>query len=600
MLVPMAYGDNRIQKSSKGTILRGKAEETYDSEIEAAYTRLFTAGIGGDVQDADVATTIQSTIEKILGSKVAASKAALTPDTDLFTYGVDSVASIQIRYTLKQLIPADADEPPLSIVEDCGSIGKLAKFVLAVRHGEAFEEETETDELQLMQDLVREYSDFRAVASEARATLHAAKISTEASAPPSGQVIILTGATGALGAHILHLYRQDPSVAHIYCLVRGATPAASLARVSKSLAARNLAQLTLSDDARITVLQCSLGAPLLGLEPAIYARLAATATTVMHLAWAVNFRMRLSSFRADHLAGLRNLLALASASVETPPPAFAFCSSVASVSASACARVEECIETDPRAASPLGYSRSKWVAEGICAAAAAGPGGLRVGVFRVGQLAGDTVSGAWNANEAYPLMLASVRATGCLPGLDEAVTWLPVDVAARAMVEGADSLAADESGVEHGSEARVFHVLNPHATPSFTTLLAWLQTLEEKPFEVLKPKQWVERMQVLQDKQPEHPALRLLGLWRNAYGDDKPEASHEDHKQDEQEGRIGPVFAQEKSKIAAPVLRDVGPVSEDYFGKLWGWIVKEVVDGGKGEVDGRGNGEQKEEEGKKA
>lgn len=633
MLVPMVFGESKLQKSSKGTILRGKAEEVYADDIEAAYARLFTAGVGGDVADAEVAETIQSAIERIVGDKAVASKPSLTHETDLFAYGVDSVASIQIRYTLKQLLPVNAEEPPLSIVEDCGSIGKLTEFILARRRGETFQDDSADGELDAMRDLVEEFSDFTSVAARAVAEIDnhssgtaSATEDVDHKAHSPGQVIVLTGATGALGAHILNIYRADPTVSHIYCLVRGATPTASRERVSKSLAARGLEPLTssFSSSAKVTVLQASLGDALLGLNPPTYALLARTVNVVMHLAWAVNFRMRLASFKADHISGLRNLLALAAsplrdrdASTEsdnasagasasaagngntnekakTEPPVFAFCSSVASVIASAPrpsnSEIPERISTDPNDASPLGYSRSKWVAEGICAAAACRAPSLRnrVGVFRVGQLAGDTVRGAWNANEAYPLMLGSVRATGCLPALEEVVGWLPVDVAAKAMVEGARALEVGWRG-GGGEGVEVFHVLNPHSTPTFKTLLAWLATLEGRgmaggevaPFEILPPAEWIARMDKLQEEQPEHPALRLLGLWRGAYGSSKGggesvgSKGNDDEVNGKKEDRQ--VFSQKASKIAAPVLKDVGPVNAAYFGKLWRWIVKEVV-----------------------
>lgn len=57
-------------------------------------------------------------------------------------------------------------------------------------------------------------------------------------------------------------------------------------------------------------------------------------------------------------------------------------------------------------------------------------------MLRIGQLCGDRESGVWNATEAWPLMLASGRVAGCLPGLEgEALGWLAVDLAAEAVAE---------------------------------------------------------------------------------------------------------------------------------------------------------------------
>jgi len=363
---------------------------------------------------------------------------------------------------------------------------------------------------------------------------------------------------------------------------------------------------------------------------------------------------------------LRNLLALADSPLRNTQKTtgrmmeravFAFCSSVASVSSSRPREggvVEERISMEPGDASPLGYSRSKWVAEGVCGRAAAAvsspsspQGSSKIGVFRVGQLSGDTAKGIWNANEAWPLMLGSVRKTGCLPDLEgEVVGWLAVDIAARAMVEGAKSLASPQRSIEEqdarGDEegaARVFHILNPHATPTFSTLLGWLGKLEasaggaaaedgeSSSFEVLPPREWLARLEKVQVVEPGYPALRLLGLWRGAYGGTSDanaasrtateeetgmdgstmgEETKTNHEESESvttsgikvtaadEGVVkqtdaneivvkhpastGVTFGQTKSKEAAPAMRDVRPVDEAYFEKLWGWIVREVCE----------------------
>lgn len=41
----------------------------------------------------------------------------------------------------------------------------------------------------------------------------------------------------------------------------------------------------------------------LGLSTQMYETIAAEATIIMHIAWSVNFRMRLRSFEKDNIAG---------------------------------------------------------------------------------------------------------------------------------------------------------------------------------------------------------------------------------------------------------------------------------------------------------
>ena len=309
--------------------------------------------------------------------------------------------------------------------------------------------------------------------------------------------------------------------------------------------------------------------PDLGLSRDDYADLAANAVSIIHAAWAVNFRASLRSFVKDHLLGLHNLLLFALSSSHALSPHFTFCSSTASVILSRPnAPVQERISQSPLTASPLGYSRSKWIAEVICARAHASTRLKgRISVLRVGQLCGDTTHGVWNASEAWPLMLSSVRASGSLPDLPhESLSWLPVDVAAAAVAEassiddGADSNAEEE-------EVPVYHILNPHLKPTWSDLLIWLKRLYPG-FSILPPNEWVENLENLRGKAEEHPARKLVGLWRDAYCGDNVKQEGKDKQE--------LVFEMEKTKKAIAVMRDVRPVDEELFAKIWTWIEGKV------------------------
>ena len=74
----------------------------------------------------------------------------------------------------------------------------------------------------------------------------------------------------------------------------------------------------------------------------------------------------------------------------------------------------ERLSPEPSSASPLGYSRSKWVAEHICLEAHNRTSLRgRIAVVRVGQLAGDSMSGVWNTKEAWPMMLSTAKLIKC-------------------------------------------------------------------------------------------------------------------------------------------------------------------------------------------
>lgn len=227
----------------------------------------------------------------------------------------------------------------------------------------------------------------------------------------------------------------------------------------------------------------------------------------------------------------------------------------------------------PKSASPLGYSRSKWVAERICHNAHYNTRlRSRIAIFRVGQLSGDTQNGIWNTQEAWPMMLSTARLTGCLPALeDEPLNWLPVDVAAKSFVQALSSRSAGEKVNGSGeNRPQVYHVLNENQEPNWMRLLSWLKKMED--FEIVDPQDWLGRLEKSKDQEENknHPAMRLLGHWKNAYGEsplNPTESQGTDPSSDERQ-----VFAMDETKKVAPVLDKVRPVDEEYFKKIWSWL----------------------------
>lgn len=196
-------------------------------------------------------------------------------------------------------------------------------------------------------------------------------------------------------------------------------------------------------------------------------------------------------------------------------PSFIFCSSTASaLGPIATSPVPETISIDPLIASTLGYSRSKWVAEAICSRAHETTR-LRnhIAVLRIGQLCGDTQSGVWNATEAWPLMLSSVKVTNSLPNLDEPLSWLPVNLAAQAVLQ----IASRKPLQENEPTLPVYHILNNDHTVRWSDLLHWMRNVAA-PFETVSAKQWIQQLESLKEDEVEHPAMKLLALWKSAVG----------------------------------------------------------------------------------
>lgn len=545
MLIPLPHQEP-LEKSSKGTLIRRVAEARFEDVINHAYDEQ-DSNESVNVSDDELPQHLKGLIQSITSQS-----ADLTNDMDLFSYGVDSIACMQLRTRLRGLIP-DCDKPlPMSVIEDCGSIKRLTDYVLRRRHGESGV--IEEDEEQLMKDLVEQYGSFDESASQPATN----------GQPVDGQkgdVVVLTGATGALGAHILDLLQKTETTNKIYCLVRGADEHAAKKRVSKALEQRGLISLLTPGRANeeVEVIPTQFSDERLGLSDELYEKLAKEATCIIHVAWTVNFRLKLRSFAKDNIAGVRNLLNLALSAGRASPPRFAYCSSTAAVMSGELDQFgcwPEKLLSDPSSASPLGYSRSKWVAEHICAEADRRTSlHGRIAVVRVGQLAGDSISGVWNTKEAWPMMLSTASIIRCLPDLGyEALDWLPVDIAAQAFLESTREENCGQKNVP------VYHVLNPHRQPTWLDMLLWLK--KKADFEIVSPQDWLQR---LEESDTEHPAKKLLGLWKEAYGNGVQGSS-----------ATKPRFAMEESRKHIPVLRDIKPLDEAYVHRVWEWVQANV------------------------
>lgn len=225
---------------------------------------------------------------------------------------------------------------------------------------------------------------------------------------------ILTGATGSLGAQLIaSLLVKRSENWKIVCLVRAEDDSSAHQRVLKTLQKH---QLTLNDTqvSRLSCLAAKLPESHLGLSPQAYENLTHGARLVIHAAWPVHFGAGLQSF-VPHLQGLHNLIQLA----RMNKAKLLFCSSTSSVLAGPSRHIEERIYRDPKDAVAIGYARSKFVAESICASAWEAGGQGQIGVLRLGQLSGDTQFGIWKTEEGWPQLLASADLVGCLPDLDE-------------------------------------------------------------------------------------------------------------------------------------------------------------------------------------
>ncbi len=228
---------------------------------------------------------------------------------------------------------------------------------------------------------------------------------------PDGPQVLLTGATGFLGAFLLDELLAKTGLT-INCLVRGTDEEQARRRLIANLTHYHRWDEAIAE--RIAVTRGDLSLPLLGLAEDKFADLAQATGIIIHNGALVNYLFPISRMRAVNVQGTLSLVRLAVASAR--PTELHYISLAA---------------TDPVSA----YGRSKLEAEEMVRES--GLDGMPVNIYRITRLAPDSRTGLANKNDIVMRLLDIVLDIGAAPDIEFSENWIAVDVAARAIVETA-------------------------------------------------------------------------------------------------------------------------------------------------------------------
>jgi fatty acid CoA ligase FadD9 len=262
--------------------------------------------------------------------------------------------------------------------------------------------------------------------------------------------ILLTGATGLLGAHLLPALLAR-TAAHVVCLVRAPGDEAAAARVRATLAGYDL---PLPDATRWSALAADLAAPDLGLSAAHRRALAAEADAVVHAAAEVSWLGTYEALRAPNVLGTAALLTLARTGHLKP---FHFVSTISTAPATG---DESSTLTLAEARAGGGYGLSKWVAEQLVRRA--GARGHPVAVYRPAMITGHSQHGLGNPDDYVHRYLRACVAAGVhLDAAGERLDMTPVDFVA-------DAIAALVAA--HPCGGATHHLTNLDQSPTYPAL----------------------------------------------------------------------------------------------------------------------------------
>ncbi|KAF8610848.1 acetyl-CoA synthetase-like protein [Ceratobasidium sp. AG-I] len=484
--------DHPLPRTPKGNVSRAASLDMYKDEIEAMYAHLGhtpscpALGVPTSWRDQDaVESWLSRCAEQIISRSVDI-------HADLFQQGLDSLTATLLLGNIKGALASSCDLEAQSVstavsqrmIFSQPTLRQLSSY-LAGLFGEntSLPKRSSTpleDRCATMEVMVAEYT---------KDMFSRPRTSTETSGDSSSlflQNVVLTGTTGALGSHLLAQLLSNNTVKRVWALNRPSKdPAKSNIQRQRASFEDKLLDIELLNHSKLEFLECALGEPKLGLSRECYDKLQATATTIIHNAWQVDFNLDLQSFEPS-VRGTRYLLDLALGSTSKRAPRFVFTSSVSVAGLGAPGRTySEDYIAQPSIAAGFGYGESKYVAEKLLEVAKVS--GVETCIVRLGQLTGDKASGSWSKTDWLPSMVASSISVGHLPDAVGTISWLPLDAAATTLL--------DICSV--GELPAVAHVVHPRPVQWSTMMASFAQVINnrtKKNLLLLPLEEWNEKV----------------------------------------------------------------------------------------------------------
>ncbi len=351
----------------------------------------------------------------------------LSTDDDFFAAGGDSLMTLPLVFKLHAALGV---ELPLASVFANPSVITMARAIDALLAGA----ETEALDLKSKVHLSDDIDPGKAQAS-----------TTSRDAP---NAILLTGATGYLGAYLLRELLDNTS-AKIFCLVRAENNGDGISRIRANLESYSLWRS--NDQNRLLPVLGDLSSTKLGVSDEQFSLLAESVDVIFHNGGQVNFLAPYDTLEAANVNGTREVLALAT-SVRVKPVHLVSTLGVYLTESNLDKTVRES-DAPPLAEEQYGgYNQSKWVSEQL--ALLARERGLPVAIYRPARITGDSRSGISNLGDYFNAWIKGCLQLGLVPHLpEESFDMAPVDYVSRAIVKLALG-AGDENGNFHFYNSR--------------------------------------------------------------------------------------------------------------------------------------------------
>jgi len=457
----------------------------------------------------------------------------LTDDTNFADSGVDSLLSLVIVSRLRDELELDIQHESLFV--DCSTVADLKQLLLQDTNANGTAQplaeskrvptsapKTAEDTTKRNSTPLRTESETAALAARKKAVDDyvqkytagfSAPVASPLSIAPSdnAKVVLVTGASGGLGGHLVDHIAHIPDVKTVVCLNRK-NNAEPYIRQQKAMREKGI-RFPEALKPKLLVLQTDSSKPMFGLPSSEYKELVSSVTHLIHNAWPMSAKRPLAGFESQFQV-MRNLIDFACDVVSRRPEGFKFSfqmvSSIGVVGHYGLGNgekntivPEERVDID--SVLPNGYGDAKWGCERMLDETLhKHPDRFRTMAVRLGQIAGSKTSGYWNPMEHFGFLIKSSQSLNALPDVDGTVYWTPVNDIAGAL---SDLVLSDRTPYP------IYHIENPVGQPwrEMNAILADALNIPNLiPFE-----KWVQRVRAA--PQRNNPAATLLDFLDSTY-----------------------------------------------------------------------------------